>query len=327
MRLIVGAICSALALALAATSTPSHAQADYPNKPIRILVPFAPGGFVDVAARIVGQKLSEKWGQQVIVENRPGGNGFIAVTAVARAPADGYTLLMAHSGEFAVNPAVFAATIPYDLDRDFQAITLVSQAPMVIGAKSDGPYKTLADLAEAAKAKPGTIGMSSPGTGSINHLAGEWAALSMGVKFLHVPYKGGAPAAVAISTGEVPFGMAAVSSAMPQIKAGRVKVLAITTAKRTAVDMSWPTAQEAGAKDVDLAIWSGLFAPKGVPQPIIDKLYAEVAAILQMPDVKEKFAAGGGETGGMKPAEFTAQIKREADKLSGIVKAANIKPE
>ena len=325
MRLIAGVFCSALALA--AASTPSHAQADYPNKPIRILVPFAPGGFVDVAARILGQKLSEKWGQQVIVENRPGGNGFIAVTAAAKAPADGYTLLMAHSGEFAVNPAVFAATIPYNLERDFQPITLVSQAPMVLGAKSDGPYKSLADLVQAAKAKPDTLGMSSPGTGSINHLAGEWIALSMGAKFLHVPYKGGAPAAVAIATGEVPFGMAAVSSAMPQIKAGRVSVLAITTAKRTAVDMAWPTAQELGAKDVDLAIWSGLFAPKGVPQPIVDKLYAEVAAILQMPDVKEKFAAGGGETGGMKPAEFTAQIKREADKLSTIVKAADIKPE
>jgi tripartite-type tricarboxylate transporter receptor subunit TctC len=234
---------------------------------------------------------------------------------------------MAHSGEFAVNPAVFAATIPYELDRDFQPITLVSQAPMVLGAKADGPYKTLADLAAAAKDKPGTLGMSTPGTGSINHLAGELIALSMGAKFLHVPYKGGAPAAVAIASGEVPFGMAALSSAMPQIKAGRVRVLAITTAKKTPVDPSWPTAQEAGAKDVDLAIWSGLFAPKGVPQPIVDKLYAEVAAILQMPDVKEKFAAGGSETGGMKPAEFTAQIKREAAKLSGIVKAANIKPE
>src|SRR5262245_31308532 len=227
MRLIVGAL--AAALALGASIVPSCAQADYPNKPIRILVPFAPGGFVDVAARIVGQKLSEKWGQQVTVENRPGGNGFIAVTAAAKAPADGYTLLMAHSGEFAVNPAVFAKDIPYELDRDFHPITLVSHAPMVVGAKTDGPYGSLQDLIAAAKAKPGTLGMSSPGTGSINHLAGEWMALSSGVKFLHVPYKGGAPAAVAIATGEVPFGMAAVSSALPQIKAGRVKVLAITT--------------------------------------------------------------------------------------------------
>ena len=306
---------------------PSRAQADYPNKPIRILVPFAPGGFVDVAARIVGQKLSEKWGQQVIVENRPGGNGFIAVTAAAKAAPDGYTLLMAHSGEFAVNPAVFAKDIPYELERDFHPITLVSDAPIVIGAKSDGPYGSLQDLIAAAKAKPATLGMSTPGTGSINHLAGEWVALSSGVKFLHVPYKGGAPAAVAVAGGEVPFGLAAISSAMPQIKAGRVKVLAITTARKSPVDMSWPTVQEAGVKDVDISIWAGLFAPKGVPQPIRDKLYTEVAAILQMPDVKEKFAAGGSDTGGMRPEAFTAQIKREADKLKTIVEAAGVKPE
>jgi len=325
MRLIIGAL--AAALALGASTAPSCAQADYPNKPIRILVPFAPGGFVDVAARLVGQKLSEKWGQQVIVENRPGGNGFIAVTAAAKAAPDGYTLLMAHSGEFAVNPAVFAKDIPYELDRDFHPITLVSHAPMVVGAKTDGPYGSLQDLIAAAKAKPATLGMSTPGTGSINHLAGELIALSAGVKFLHVPYKGGAPAAVAVATGEVPFGMAAISSALPQIKAGRVKVLAITTARKTPLDASWPTVQEAGVKDVDLSIWAGLFAPKGVPQPIRDKLYTEVAAILQMPDVKEKFAAGGTDTGGMKPEEFTAQIKREADKLKGVVETAGIKPE
>jgi tripartite-type tricarboxylate transporter receptor subunit TctC len=325
MRLLAAAACAALALTSLATQ--ARAQSDYPNKPVRILVPFAPGGFVDVAARLVGQKLSEKWGQQVIVENRPGGNGFIAVSAAAKSPADGYTLLMAHSGEFAVNPAVFASTIPYDLDRDFHAITLVSEAPMVLGAKADGPYKSLPDLIAAAKAKPGTIGMSTPGTGSINHLAGEWIALSSGVKFLHVPYKGGAPAAVAIATGEVPFGMAAVSSALPQIKAGRVKVLAITTAKKSALEPSWPTAQESGVKDVDLSIWAGLFTPKGVPQPIRDKIYADVAAILQMPDVKAKFAAGGSDVGGMKPDAFTAQIKREAAAMKDIVQKAGVKPE
>ena len=324
MRWLAGVLGLTVALTVGSAA---QAQIEYPNKPVRILVPFAPGGFVDVAARIVGQKLSEKWKQQVIVENRPGGNGFIAVTAAAKSPPDGYTLLMAHSGEFVVNPAVFASTIPYNMDRDFLPITLVSQAPMVIGAKADGPFNTLADLAAAAKAKPATVGMSTPGTGSINHLAGEWIGLSLGVKFLHVPYKGGSPAAVAIAAGEVPFGVAAISSAMPQIKAGRVKVLAITTAKRTDVDKSWPTAQEAGAKDVDLSIWSGLFAPKGTPQPIVDKIYADVAEVLQMADVKEKIAAGGGEVGGMKPAEFAAQIRREAEKLSSIVKAADVKPE
>ena len=325
MRLIAAAVCAALAIPGA--STQARAQADYPNKPIRILVPFAPGGFVDVAARLVGQKLSEKWGQQVIVENRPGGNGFIAVTAAAKAPADGYTLLMAHSGEFAVNPAVFAKDIPYDLDRDFHPITLITEAPMVLGAKADGPFNSLKDLIEAARAKPATLGMSTPGTGSINHLTGEWIALSSGVKFLHVPYKGGAPAAVAIATGEVPFGLSSIPSTMPQVKAGRVKILAITTARRTPVDMSWPTLQEAGVKDVNLSIWAGLFAPKGVPQAIRDKLYTEVAAILQMPDVKEKFAASGSDIGGMKPEAFTAQIKREAAAMKDIVQKAGVKPE
>jgi tripartite-type tricarboxylate transporter receptor subunit TctC len=325
MRLIAAAACAVLAVA--GVSTKAGAQADYPNKPIRILVPFAPGGFVDVAARLVGQKLSEKWGQQVIVENRPGGNGFIAVSAAAKAPADGYTLLMAHSGEFAVNPAVFAKDIPYDLDRDFHPITLITEAPMVLGAKADGPFKSLKDLIEAARAKPGTLGMSTPGTGSINHLTGEWIALSSGVKFLHVPYKGGAPAAVAIATGEVQFGLSSIPSTMPQIKAGRVKILAITTARKTPVDMSWPTLQEAGVKDIDLSIWAGLFAPKAVPQAIRDKLYTEVAAILQMPDVKEKFAASGSDIGGMKPEAFTAQIKREAAAMKDIVQKAGVKPE
>ena len=325
MRLIAAAACAAMALAGAIAE--ARAQADYPNKPIRILVPFAPGGFVDVAARLVGQKLSEKWGQQVIVENRPGGNGFIAVTAAAKAPADGHTLLMAHSGEFAVNPAVFAKDIPYDLDRDFHPITLITEAPMVLGAKADGPFNSLKDLIEAARAKPATLGMSTPGTGSINHLTGEWIALSSGVKFLHVPYKGGAPAAVAIATGEVPFGLSSIPSTMPQVKAGRVKILAITTARRTPVDMSWPTLQEAGVKDVNLSIWAGLFAPKGVPQAIRDKLYTEVAAILQMPDVKEKFAASGSDIGGMKPEAFTAQIKREAAAMKDIVQKAGVKPE
>ena len=321
MRVVIGLICAAFALA----ASPAWSQA-YPNKPIRILVPFAPGGVVDVAARVVGQKLSERLGQQVLVENRPGGNGFIATSAVAKSAPDGYTLLMAHTGEFAVNPALFP-DIPYDLDRDFAPITLVSDSPMVIGVNSKGPYQTVKALVDAARAKPNTIGMSTAGTGSINHLAGEWFGLAAGVQFLHVPYRGGAPAATAVAAGEVPFGVAAMSSAMPQIKAGRVKVLAITTAKRSPVDMSWPTLQDEGVREVDTSIWTGLFAPKGTPQAVIDKLYSEVAAILQMPDVRERFAAGGGVTGGMPPAEFAARIRQDAARNKQVVQAAKIKAE
>jgi tripartite-type tricarboxylate transporter receptor subunit TctC len=321
MRVFAAAFC----VALAAMSAPAQSQ-DYPNKPIRIVVPFAPGGIVDTSARVIGQKLSERWGQQVIVDNRPGGNGFIGVMAAAKAPADGYTLLMAHTGEFAVNPAVFK-DVPYDLERDFTAITMVNDAPMVFVVHSGGPINTMQDLIAAAKAKPGTVGVSTPGTGSVNHLVLEWAGLSTGAKFLHVPYKGGAPAIAATAGGEVPAGTAALGSAMPHIQSGRVKVVAVTTAKRSPVNMSWPTLQETGVPEVHSSIWAGLFAPKGVPQPIIDKIYNEVAQILQLPDVKERFAAGGGVPGGMKPAEFTAMINKEAASLKRVVVAANVKPE
>jgi tripartite-type tricarboxylate transporter receptor subunit TctC len=321
MRFLVGFLGAVLVMA----STPAQSQ-DFPTKPVRILVPFAPGGFVDTAARIVGQKLHEHWGQQVIVENRPGGNGFIAVSAAAKSPADGYTLLMAHSGEFVVNPAVFK-DVPYDLERDFTPITLVNDGPIVWVVNSSAPYKTMQDVLAAAKANPGKIAVSSPGNGSINHLVLEWLTLNTGSKFLHVPYKGGAPAMAATAGGEVPTGLAALSSAMPHIQSGRVRVVAVTGAQRTPVNMEWPTLQEVGVRDVKSSIWVGLFAPKGVPQPIVDKIYGEVAKLLEMPDVKARFAAGGGVTGGMKPAEFAAKIKQEAGDAKKVVVAANIKAE
>ena len=251
-----------------------------------------------------------------MVENRPGGNGFIGTTAAAKSPADGYTLLVAHTGEFAVSPAVFPK-LPFDLDRDFAPITMITDAPMVIVVNSNTPYKTLPDLIAAAKAKPGTVGVSTPGIASINHLVLEWMNLVTGAKFLHVPYKGGAPAITATAGGEIPAGKAALGSAMPHIKTGRVRVVAVTTAERSFVDKSWPTMIEGGVPGVSSSIWAGLFAPKGVPQPIIDKIYADVAEILKMPDVKERFAAGGGVTVGMPPAEFAAAIRKEAASSEG----------
>ena len=229
-------------------------------------MPYAPGGFADVAARIVAQKLQERLGQQVIVENRSGGNGFIGTTAGAKAAPDGYTLLTAHTGEFAVSPAVFK-DIPFELERDFESITMISIAPLLVAANAKGPIQSIPDLIAAAKAKPNTVGMGTPGTASINHLAGEWFADAAGIKLLHVPYKGGAPAGVAVAAGEVPMGVMAISSVMAQIQAGRVKPLAVTTAKRSAQFKDWPTLQEAGSiKDVDASIWTGLFAPKGTPK-------------------------------------------------------------
>jgi tripartite-type tricarboxylate transporter receptor subunit TctC len=321
MRFVLGLACAVLAV------WNSQAQSQsYPTKPVRIIVPYAPGGIVDTSARVVGQKLSEKWGQQVVVENRPGGNGFIGTVAAAKSPADGYTLLVAHTGEFAVSPAVFPK-VPFDLDRDFAPITMITDAPMVIVVNSKTPYKSLQELIAAAKAKPGTVGVSTPGNGSINHLVLEWMNLVTGAKFLHVPYKGGAPAITATAGGEVPAGKAALGSAMPHIKSGRVRVLAVTTAKRSFVDMSWPTMMEGGVPGVSSSIWAGIFAPKGVPQPIIDKIYKDIAEILKMDDVKARFAAGGGVTVGMPPAEFGAAIRKEAAGLKVVVAKAGVKAE
>jgi tripartite-type tricarboxylate transporter receptor subunit TctC len=324
MRIVVGLLCASLA---AFCTLPAQAQT-YPTKPIRVLVPYAPGGFADVAARIVSQKLQERLGQQVIVENRSGGNGFIGTTAAAKSAPDGYTLLVAHTGEFAVSPAVFK-DIPFDLERDFETITMVSIAPMLVAVNAKGPIQSIPDLIAAAKAKPNTVGMGTPGTASINQLAGEWFAEAAGVKFLHVPYKGGGPAGVAVAAGEVPMGVVAISSVIAQVQAGRVKPLAVTTAKRSPQFKDWPTLQEAGGlKDVDASIWTGLFAPKGTPKPILDRLYTEMSAILAMPDVREKFAQGGTEAGsGMSSADFVAMIRREAAAYKAIVQKANIKPE
>jgi tripartite-type tricarboxylate transporter receptor subunit TctC len=328
MRILIGLACAAVvASPLASGDARAQSPAEgYPNKPIRIIVPFAPGGIVDTSARVIGQELSKRWGQQVVVENRPGGNGFVGVMATVKAPADGYTLLMAHTGEFAVNPAIFP-DIPYNLDRDLAPITMINDAPMVVVVNSNMPFKTLPELVAAARAKPGTLGMSTPGTGSINHLVLEWMNLATGVKFLHVPYRGGAPAITATAGGEVPAGKAALGSAMPHIKSGRVRVLAVTTAERSFVDKSWPTLIESGIPEVRSSIWAGLFAPKGVPQPIIDKLYGEIVKILELPDVKERFAAGGGVPGGMSPRAFGDAIRQEAASLKKVADTAGIKPE
>ncbi|HTO49221.1 MAG TPA: tripartite tricarboxylate transporter substrate-binding protein [Burkholderiales bacterium] len=320
MRAIAAAL-SAVCLSFAAGA---FAQ-DYPSKPIRVLVPFAPGGAVDTTARILTQKMTERLGWQFVVENRPGGNGFIAATAAAKAAPDGYTLLMAHTGEFAVNPALFK-DVPYDLDRDFVAITMVSDGPMLYLANAQAPFNNLKELVAAAKAKPDSISWSSAGNGSINHLAGEWLALAAGIKVLHVPYKGGAPAATAVAAGDVQFGVIALPGATPHLKSGRAKVAGITTARKWGPEPAWSTPRDAGL-DVDASIWSGLFAPKGAPQAIVDRINAEVRKTLELPDVRSRLSDAGFEAAGMSQADFVARIRKDLERYREIVKAANVKAE
>ena len=299
---------------------------DYPSKPIRVLVPFAPGGAVDTTARVLAQAMQQRVNWQFVVDNRPGGNGFIATTAVAKAPADGYTLLMAHTGEFAVNPALFD-NVPYELERDFAPITMVSDAPMLYLAKAQAPFNNFRELIAAAKAKPGTITFGSAGNGSINHLAGEWLAQAAGIQLVHVPYKGGAPAAAAVAAGDVDFGVMAVPGAMPHMKSGRGKVIGISTAKKSPLDASWATPRDAGIPDLDASIWVGLLAPKGTPQPIIDRINKEVRDTLSLPDVQKRFVeSGGAEAIGMTPAEFLARIKSDAERYKRVVQKAGVKP-
>ncbi|HTV29337.1 MAG TPA: tripartite tricarboxylate transporter substrate binding protein [Xanthobacteraceae bacterium] len=307
---------------IAASAMPSPAQ-DYPSRPIHILVPYAPGGIADIAARIVGAKITEAWGQQVVVENRPGGNGFIAVTDAVRSAADGYTLVMATGGDVAINPVLFKK-VPYDVARDLAPIASVSDAPLVLAVNADTLYRTVADVIAAAKAKPNEINVCTPGYGSINQIVLEWMALNSGTKFVHVPYKGGAPAAQALMAGDIPVGILASSSVAPGVQSGRIRVLAVTMAKRSALDPQWPTLQEEGIKEVDASNWTALFAPKATPQPIIDKLGAEVVKILAMPDVKERFAAGGVVTIPSTAAELDARIKRELSGYRAIIEKADI---
>jgi tripartite-type tricarboxylate transporter receptor subunit TctC len=306
-------------------AAPAQAQ-NYPAKPIHILVPYAPGGISDIASRILGAKLTEAWGQQVLVENRPGGNGFIAMAATAKAAPDGYTMVMATGGDVAINPAMFKE-MPYDVEGDLAAIAMVSDAPLVLAAHAGAPYNTVADVIAAAKAQPGRISVATPGNGSINQIVLEWMALNTGTQFQHIPYKGGAPAAAALAAGDIPLGVLASSSVAPHVKSGRVRVLAVTMAKRSTLNPEWPTLQQEGVKEIDASNWTALFAPKATPQPVIDKLNAEVVKILNMPDVKERFAGGGVVTIPSSAAELDARVKQEAERFRAIVQKANIRPD
>jgi tripartite-type tricarboxylate transporter receptor subunit TctC len=315
------------ALAATAASGSAHAQAQaYPTRPIRLIAPYAPGGIADIAARLIGQKLTEAWGQQVIVENRPGANGFLGVTTVARAAPDGYTLLVATAGDVTINPVLFKK-VPYDVGHDLLSITMLSDTPTVLAANAEAPYKTVADVIKAAKQKPGEIAIASPGIGSINQLAFEWMGLGTGTKFLHVPYKGGAPAATSLAGGDIPLGVLAISSVNPFLQNNRIRVLAVTTAKRSSFNPQWPTLQESGVPDVDISNWTALMAPAGTPQAILDKIHAEVVRILDMPDIKERFAAGGAVVVPTTAAELDARIKHDTEAFKTIVEKANIHVE
>ena len=303
---------------LAVLLPPLAAAQEYPARPIRLIVAFAPGGVVDTAARVLSLKMTERLGWHFVVDNRTGGNGLIGNGIAAKALPDGYTILLAHTGEFAVNQWVFK-NIPFSIDNDFVPVTMVNDGPLLVVVNSQSRIGSFKDLIAAAKAKPGALAFGSPGSGAVNHLATEWMAAAAGIKLLHVPYKGGAPAVSAVATNEVVLTTAGLPGVLPHLDAKRVKVLGVTTARRWDFGRDWATAAESGMPGVDASIWTGLFVPKGTPKAIIDRIYKEAATTLKQADVKERFAVLGSEPVSMPPAEFAAKVKRDAERYKKVV--------
>ena len=299
---------------------------DYPNRPLRMIVAFAPGGVVDTASRVLASKLTERLGWQIVVDNRTGGNGIIGGHIMARAQPDGYTIFLAHTGEFAVNPWVFRS-IPFDYGRDFIPVTMVNDGPMLVVVNSSSPVASMKDLVALAKGKPGQIAYGSPGTGAVNHLAMEWIATAAGIKILHVPYKGGAPAVTAVAQGDVLVTASGVPGVLPHLNSGRVRVLGVTTARRWDFGRDWVPVQESGVPGVDASIWTGIFLPKGAPAAVVEKLHAEVAATLRQPDVKERFATLGSEPVSMTPKAFAARVQQDSERYRKVVQAVGIEQQ
>jgi tripartite-type tricarboxylate transporter receptor subunit TctC len=303
---------------------PALAQSNYPNKPIRLVVPFPPGGGTDILARVIGQKLSESLGQAVVVDNKPGAGGNIGVDAVAKSQPDGYTMVIGQTSNLAVNPTLYPK-LPYDPIKDLAPISLVASAPLVMVVAAGSPLKSLDDVITAAKAKPGDVTFASPGSGTVAHLSGELLQQAANVKFQHIPYKGAAQALTDLTGGQVQLYMSSVPTALSQIKGGRIRPLVVTSTKRLADLPDVPTVAESGFKDFETSTWFGLLVRAGTPQTIISKLNSEVNRVLQMPEVREKFASEGAEVVSGTPQQFGDLMKQEIEKWGLVVKESGAK--
>lgn len=315
----------AAAVIPALAAAPSALAQAFPSKPVRIMVGSAAGGGTDIVSRLIGQKLSDLWGQPVVVENRTGASATIAADFVAKAPPDGHTVVMAVPNSHTIGPQIMK--VPYDALRDFSPITLAVLVPQVLVVGNGVPANTMADLVALAKAQPGKLNFSSSGIGSTQHLAGEMFNLVTGVKTVHVPYKGSAAAMADLVGGVITFSLDTTASAMGQIQAKKLKALAVAATHRAQALPSVPTTAEAGFPGVEIGTWYGLFGAPGTPRAITEKWQQDVAKVLAMPDVKQRVFDLGGEAGGMKPEDFGAYIRNEYAKMGKIIKAADVKGE
>jgi tripartite-type tricarboxylate transporter receptor subunit TctC len=301
-----------------------NAAEPYPSKQIRFVVPYPPGGPLDTVARLLGQKLSASMKEPVVVDNVPGAGGNIGAAAVARAAPDGHTLLMGAVATHAINPTLYP-TIPYNAEKDFVAVTQVASTPNVLVVNPSLKATTVQEFVALAKSQPGRLNFGSGSTGSAGHLAGELFKTTAGVDMAHIPYKGAAAAMQDLIGGRIDLMFDNLASSLAQVKSGRVRALAVTTAKRSSLAPELPTIAESGLAGFDINTWFGIFVPAGTPRPVVDRLHAEFTKALAAPDVREKMLALGAEPVGSTPEEFAAYVKAEAARYAKLVKASGAK--
>ena len=320
LQILVPGILAVLSVAI---PLPAYAQA-YPSRPVKLVVPFPPGGSLDFTGRLIAQRLTEMWGQSVVVENKPGAGGNIGADFVAKSAPDGYTILLGALSTHAVNPNLYAK-MPYDAVKDFAPITLIAITPNVLVINAATPVNNVREFIAWTKANPGKLAFGSGSNGSAGHLAGELYKVETGTDAVHIPFKGGAPATQALLAGDTQFMFDNLANAMTQVKAGKLKALAVTTAERSKLVPELPTMAEAGLPGFDISTWYGLFAPAGTPPAIVAKWNADVTKILTSPDVRAKLMADGAEPAPDTPEQFAQMIARELAKYARIIKASGAK--
>lgn len=313
--------CAGLALAVFVAND-GHAQA-YPTKPIRVIVPYATGGATDLTARLVGQKMQQATKQNVIVENRPGAGGIIGADVVAKAPPDGYTVLVGVPAEMAILPQL--QKVPYNVARDFAPVSLAAVTPLILVVHPSLPVKTVKELVAFVRARPGQVSYASAGTGGVQHLAAELLKITTKIDMTHVPYKGAGPVMPDLIGGHIPMFFSGMPPAMPHVKAGKLRPLAVTTTKRSPAAPQVPTMVEAGMPGFDISNWFAYFVPAGTPADVITRLNAEVNRGLQFQDVKEKLGAVGAEAVGTTPDELAKFVRAETEKFARLIKASGAK--
>ena len=309
---------------LSGVSIAGLAQAQsWPTKPIKLIVPYPPGGGTDVIARIVQEPLAKELGQQVIIDNRGGAGGSIGSALAAQSPSDGYTVLFTLSSH-TINPAIYTK-LPFDTEKDFSSVVTVASLPQILVANPNFPAKTVKEVIEMAKAKPGSISYASVGNGSPGHLAGAMMATDAGVDMTHIPYRGGGPAVTDVMAGQVPLLWVSIPAAAQFVKAGKLRALAVSTVKRSAVFPDVPTMVESGFKGFEVDSWYAMFVPAKTPQAIIDRINKAAVNVLAQPEVKERLLGQGAEAVGDTPAQLSGVVKKEIAKWKQVVKSANIK--